>query len=51
MKTIEAYEKDIFNQIVFLDTFYLQKSLSKTQQKNVIFSGTGDSFVSTVFGC
>jgi len=48
MKTIEAYEKDIFNQLEFLDTFYPQKPLSKTQQKNVIFSGTGDSFVSAM---
>ena len=48
MKTIEAYEKDIFNQLEFLVTFYPQKPLSKTQQKNVIFSGTGDSFVSAM---
>jgi len=48
VKTIEAYEKDIFNQLKFLDTFYPQKPLSKTQQKNVIFSGTGDSFVSAM---
>ncbi len=48
MKTIEAYEKDIFNQIKFLETFCPQKPLSKTQQKNVIFSGTGDSFVSAI---
>jgi fructoselysine-6-P-deglycase FrlB-like protein len=48
MKTIEAYEKDIFNQLEFLDTFYPQKPLSKTQQKNVIFSGTGDSFISAI---
>jgi len=48
MKTIEAYEKDIFNQLKFLDTFYPQKPLSKSQQKNVIFSGTGDSFVSAI---
>ena len=48
MKTIEAYEKDIFNQLEFLVTFYPQKPLSKIQQKNVIFSGTGDSFVSAM---
>jgi len=48
MNTIEAYEKDIFNQLEFLDAFCPQKPLSKTQQKNVIFSGTGDSFVSAI---
>jgi len=48
MNTIEAYEKDIFNQLEFLDAFYPQKPLSKIQQKNVIFSGTGDSFVSAM---
>lgn len=48
MKSIEAYEKDIFNQIKFLETFCPQKPLSKSQQKNVIFSGTGDSFVSAI---
>ena len=48
MKTIEAYEKDVFNQVAFLDAFYPQKPLSKTQQNNVVFSGTGDSFVSAM---
>lgn len=48
MKTIESYEKDIFNQIKFLETFCPQKPLLKSQQKNVLFSGTGDSFVSAM---
>ena len=48
MKTIEAYEKDVFNQIKFLETFCPQKPLSKLLQKNVIISGTGDSFVSAM---
>ena len=48
MKTLEAYEKDVFNQLEFLRTFCPQKPLSKTQQKNVIFSGMGDSFASAM---
>jgi len=48
MQTIEAYEKDVFAQPKFLQTFHAKKPLSKTLQKNVIFSGTGDSFVSAM---
>ncbi|MBI5859663.1 MAG: sugar isomerase, partial [Nitrosarchaeum sp.] len=48
MQTLEAYEKDIFTQPKFLHTFRSKKPLSRTQQKNVIFSGTGDSFVSAM---
>ncbi|MGI0057926.1 MAG: sugar isomerase [Nitrosarchaeum sp.] len=48
MQTLEAYEKDIFAQPEFLHTFQAKKPLSITQQKNVIFSGTGDSFVSAM---
>jgi len=46
MQTINAYEKDIFAQPDFLNTFHAKKPLSKHQQKNILFSGTGDSFVS-----
>lgn len=48
MLTLEAYEKDIFAQPEFLHFFHLQKPIPKTQQKNVIFSGAGDSFVSAM---
>jgi len=48
MQTIEAYEKDIFTQPDFLNTFHPKKPLSKHQQKNILFSGTGDSFASAV---
>ena len=48
MLTLEAYEKDVFAQPKFLDTFHTQKLLPKAKQKNVIFSGTGDSFVSAM---
>lgn len=48
MQTLDAYEKDVFAQPKFLQTFHAKKLLSKTQQKNVIFSGTGDSFVSAM---
>ena len=48
MQTLEAYEKDIFAQPKFLHTFHAKKPLSITQQKNVIFSGTGDSFASAM---
>ena len=48
MLTLEAYEKDVFAQPKFLDTFHTQKLLPKAQQKNMIFSGTGDSFVSAM---
>jgi len=48
MQTINAYEKDIFAQPEFLNLFHAQKPIPKNQQKNVIFSGTGDSFVSAM---
>ncbi len=48
MNTIEAYEKDIELQLGFLKSFRKQKLLSYNQQKNTIFSGSGDSFVSSM---
>ena len=48
MQSIEAYEKDIFDQPDFLNTFQAKKPLTEHQQKNVIFSGTGDSFISAM---
>ncbi len=48
MNTIDAYEKDIDLQSNFLKSFKKQKSLSSTQQKNILFSGSGDSLVSSM---
>ncbi len=48
MNTIDAYEKDIDLQSNFLKLFKKQKSLSFTQQKNTLFSGSGDSLVSSM---
>ena len=48
MKTIEAYENDIKLQTNFLKTFKKQKPLSKSAQKNIIFTGSGDSLASSM---
>jgi len=48
MNTIDAYEKDIDLQLDFLKSFKKQKSLSSAQQKNTLFSGSGDSLVSSM---
>ncbi len=48
MNTIEAYEKDIELQLDFLKSFRKQKPLSHNQQKDAIFSGSGDSFASAM---
>ncbi len=48
MNTIEAYEKDIELQLNFLKSFRKQNPLSYNQQKNSIFSGSGDSLASVM---
>ena len=48
MNSIEAYERDIHLQLDFLKSFRKQKTLSANQQKNVLFSGSGDSLVSSL---
>ncbi len=48
MNTIEAYEKDIELQLDFLKLFRKQRLLSYNQQKNTIFSGSGDSLASAM---
>ncbi len=48
MNSIEAYEKDIHLQLDFLKSFKKQKRLSFNQQKNTIFTGSGDSLVSAM---
>jgi glucosamine--fructose-6-phosphate aminotransferase (isomerizing) len=48
MNTLEAFEKDIDLQLDFLKSFRKQKLLSSNQQKNIIFSGSGDSLVSSM---
>ena len=48
MRTIEAYERDIQMQSEFLQNFKKQKPLSIQQQKNTIFTGSGDSLASAM---
>ena len=48
MNTIEAYEKDIELQLDFLKLFRKQRLLPFNQQKNTIFSGSGDSLASAM---
>ncbi|KAF6244728.1 sugar isomerase [Nitrosopumilus sp. b2] len=48
MNTMDAFEKDIHLQVDFLKSFQKQKPISKTLQKNIIFSGSGDSMVSSM---
>jgi len=48
MNTIEAYEKDIELQLDFLKSFRKQRPLNYNQQKDVIFSGSGDSLASSM---
>ena len=48
MNSIEAYERDIHLQRDFLKSFRKQKVLSVDQQKNIIFSGSGDSLASSL---
>lgn len=50
MATIDAFEKEIKLQVPFVQRFVSQKQLSLLEQKNSIFSGTGDSFVSALLG-
>ena len=46
MSTIVAFEKEIKLQVSFVQNFVSQKQLSIPKQKQAIFCGTGDSFVS-----
>ncbi|QLH06602.1 sugar isomerase [Nitrosopumilus ureiphilus] len=48
MNSIEAYEKDIEFQLSFLKSFKNQKPLSPNLQKNILFTGSGDSLVSSM---
>ncbi|MBC8516557.1 MAG: SIS domain-containing protein [Nitrosopumilus sp.] len=48
MNSIKAYEDDILLQLDFLKSFKKQKTLSPNQQKNIFFSGSGDSLVSSL---
>ena len=48
MKTIEAYEKDIKMQTKFLQHFKRHAPISHAQQKNAIFTGSGDSLASAM---
>ena len=46
MNTIEALENDIKLQSTFLKNFKKQKPIDIKNQKNIIFTGSGDSFAS-----
>jgi fructoselysine-6-P-deglycase FrlB-like protein len=46
VKTIDAYENDIDLQSEFLKNFQKQKPIPVNQQKNIIFTGSGDSLAS-----
>jgi len=48
VKTIEAFENDVKLQSEFLKKFKKQKPLSLNQQKNTIFTGSGDSLASAM---
>lgn len=48
VNTIDAFEKDIHLQVDFLKSFKKQKPISKPLQKNTIFTGSGDSLISSM---
>ncbi len=48
MNSIEAYEKDIELQLDFLKSFKKQKTISQNLLKNILFTGSGDSLVSSM---
>ena len=48
MKTIEAFEKDVFLQIPFLQSFEPEPKLSDFTLRKAIFCGSGDSFASAL---
>ena len=48
MKTIDAFENDIFLQIPYLKKIKPQKQLSKKKQLRTIFCGSGDSLVASL---
>ena len=48
MKTIEAFEKDVFLQIPFLQSFKPEPKLSDFTLRKAIFCGSGDSFASAL---
>ncbi len=48
MNTITAFEKDVELQTFLLKSFKKQKPIPKNAQNNIIFSGSGDSLVSSM---
>jgi fructoselysine-6-P-deglycase FrlB-like protein len=48
LSTVDAFEKEIMLQLDFIKNFVPQKPLAKRTQKDTIFCGTGDSFVSAL---
>jgi len=48
VKTLEALDKDISLQVEFLKKFNSQSCILPSKQKNIIFCGTGDSYVAAL---
>ncbi|MGH1521972.1 MAG: sugar isomerase [Nitrosopumilus sp.] len=48
MNSIDAFEKDILLQLEFLKSFRCITPISSQKQKNIFFSGSGDSLVSSM---
>ena len=48
MNSIESFEKDILLQLKFLKSFRKQTPIPLKTQKNILFSGSGDSLVSSM---
>ncbi len=48
MNSINAFEEDIQLQLDFLKSFKKQKTISTKKQKNILFTGSGDSLVSSL---
>ncbi len=48
MNSIDAFEKDILLQLEFLKSFRCKTPISTQKQKNIFFSGSGDSLISSM---
>lgn len=48
MNTIDAFEKDVHLQVDFLKSFKKQRPVPKALQKNILFTGSGDSLISSM---
>ncbi|MGI0004431.1 MAG: sugar isomerase [Candidatus Nitrosotenuis sp.] len=48
LKTVEAFEKDIYLQLAFLKHAKFQKPLTESMQKKTVFCGSGDSLAAAM---